>query len=68
MAHFSTILSQMLKLVPRHEFGSLAKRHDGVRRSDACSRWKQFAVPRKQISKITIKFLIHKFSVVKQSM
>lgn len=42
MAHSSTILSRILKLVPRHEFGNLAKRHDGARRSDACSRWKQF--------------------------
>jgi putative transposase len=43
MAHSSTVLSQILKLVPRHEFVSLAKRHDGPRRSDAFSRWSQFA-------------------------
>lgn len=42
MAHSSTILSQILKLIPRHEFGTMAKKHDGARRSDAISRWTQF--------------------------
>lgn len=42
MAHSSTILSQLLKLIPRHEFGALSKQHDGDRRSDAFSRWSQF--------------------------
>jgi len=42
MAHHNTIFSQILKLVPRHEFSSLAKKHDGMRRSDAMSRWTQF--------------------------
>ena len=42
MAHHNTILSQILKLVPRHEFDRLAKCHDGARRSDAMSRWTQF--------------------------
>jgi len=42
MAHSSTILSQILKLIPRHEFGALAKQHDGARRSDALGRWTQF--------------------------
>ena len=42
MSRHNTILSQILKLVPRHEFDRLAKRHDGVRRSDAMSRWTQF--------------------------
>lgn len=42
MSHSNTILSQILKLVPRHEFNTLAKRHDGTRRSDALSRWTQF--------------------------
>ena len=36
------MFSQILKLIPRHEFSSLAKKHDGHRRSDAMSRWTQF--------------------------
>lgn len=42
MAHHNTILSQILRLVPRHEFKRLAIEHDGKRRSDAMSRWSQF--------------------------
>jgi len=42
MSHHNTVFSQILKLVPRHEFSSLAKQHDGKRRSDAMSRWTQF--------------------------
>ena len=42
MAHHNTVFSQILKLVPRHEFSSLAIKHDGPRRSDAMSRWTQF--------------------------
>jgi len=42
MPHSNTILSQILKFVPRHEFGTLAKQHDGARRSDGMSRWTQF--------------------------
>ena len=42
MSHHNTVFSQILKLLPRHEFSSLAKKHDGARRSDAVSRWTQF--------------------------
>ena len=42
MAHHNTVFSQILKLLPRHEFSTLAKQHDGQRRSDAMSRWTQF--------------------------
>ena len=42
MAHHNTVFSQILKLVPRHEFSRLAKVHDGKRRRDAMSRWTQF--------------------------
>lgn len=42
MSHHNTILSQMLKIVPRHEFEQLTKKHDGKRRSDAFPRWTQF--------------------------
>lgn len=42
MAHHSTILSQILRLVPRHDFKRLESEHDGKRRSDAMSRWSQF--------------------------
>ncbi len=42
MAHHNTILFQILRLVPRHEFKRLTKEHDGKRRGDAMSRWSQF--------------------------
>ncbi len=42
MPHHNTVFSQLLKLLPRHEFSSLAKKHDGQRRSDALTRWTQF--------------------------
>ncbi len=42
MSHNNTILSQILRLVPRHDFKRLAFQHDGKRRSDAMSRWTQF--------------------------
>jgi putative transposase len=42
VAHHNTILYQILKLVPRHEFKRLTQTHDGKRRSDAMGRWSQF--------------------------
>lgn len=42
MPHSNTILSQMLKMMPRHEFEKLANCHDGKVRSTALSRWSQF--------------------------
>ena len=42
MAYNNSVLSQLLKLLPRHEFERLANCHDGKRRSDALSRWSQF--------------------------
>jgi hypothetical protein len=42
LAYNNSVLSQLLKLLPRHEFERLANRHDGRRRSDALSRWSQF--------------------------
>ena len=42
MAYHNTILSQLLKLIPRLEFERLGNQHDGRRRSDALSRWSQF--------------------------
>ena len=41
MAYNSSVLSQLLKLLPRHEFEKQANRYDGKRRSDALSRWSQ---------------------------
>lgn len=40
--HHSTILSQLLKLVLRHEFEALAKRHRKGRRLRSMPRWAQF--------------------------
>ena len=42
MAHCNTVLSQMLKMIPRHEFERLANTVDGKVRSTAMSRWSQF--------------------------
>ena len=42
MAHNSTVLAQFLKLVPRHEFESLAKRHHKGRKLRSMTRWNQF--------------------------
>lgn len=42
MAYHNTVLSQLLKMLPRHDFEQLANAHDGRRRSDALSRWTQF--------------------------
>jgi len=42
MAHCNTIYAQILKLVPRHEFETLAKRHHSGRAFRTASRWSQF--------------------------
>ena len=42
MAHNSTVLAQFLKLVPRHEFDALAKRHHEGGRLRSMTRWNQF--------------------------
>lgn len=42
MAHCNTILAQLLKLVPRHEFETLAKQHHIGRSFRRASRWSQF--------------------------
>lgn len=42
MAHCNTILSQILKLLPRHEFETLAKQHHSGRSFRTASRWSQF--------------------------
>ena len=42
MAHNNTVLAQFLKLVPRHEFEALAKRHHKGGRLRSMTRWSQF--------------------------
>ena len=42
MAHNNTLLSQILKLIPRHEFERLAKQHHSGRAFRKASRWSQF--------------------------
>jgi hypothetical protein len=42
VAHCNTILAQILKLVPRHEFESLARKHHSGRSFRTASRWSQF--------------------------
>jgi len=42
VAYHNSVLSQLLKLLPRHEFEKQVNGVDGKRRSDALSRWSQF--------------------------
>ena len=42
MSHCNTIFSQLLKLVPRHDFERLAKQHHEGRAFRTASRWDQF--------------------------
>lgn len=42
MAHNNTILSQLLKLIPRHEFEALANQHRKGGKLRKTSRWDQF--------------------------
>ena len=42
MSHHNTVIGQLLKLIPRHEFESLAKEHHTGRAFRKASRWSQF--------------------------
>ena len=42
MAHCSTVLSQIVRIFPRHEFQSLANRHHVGQKFRTFSRWTQF--------------------------
>lgn len=42
MSHCNTVLNQVLKIVPRHEFETLAKQHHSGRAFRTASRWSQF--------------------------
>lgn len=42
MAHHDTAFGQLLKLVPRHQFSVLAKKHHRGRKFRKASRWAQF--------------------------
>jgi len=42
MAHYNTVFSQLLKLIPRHEFETLALQHHCGRSFRSASRWSQF--------------------------
>jgi len=42
LAHNNTVFSQLLKLVPRHEFETLANQHHEGRRLRKMTRWSQF--------------------------
>ncbi len=44
MAHNNTVFSQLLKLIPRHEFETLAKQHHSGRSFRTASRWSQFVI------------------------
>ena len=40
--HHNTVFSQLLKLIPRHEFETLAKQHHSGRSFRTATRWSQF--------------------------
>lgn len=42
MSHHNTVIAQMLKLIPRHEFNTLANQHHSGRSFRKASRWSQF--------------------------
>ena len=42
MSHHNTVLSQLLKFIPRHEFERLSKHHHSGRSFRTASRWSQF--------------------------
>ena len=42
MSHHNTVIAQMLKLIPRHEFDTLANQHHSGRPFRKASRWSQF--------------------------
>ena len=42
MSHHTTVLGQLLRLVPRHEFEQLARQHHRGRRLRSIRRWDQF--------------------------
>lgn len=42
MSHHNTVFSQLLKLLPRHEFEALANQHHSGRSFRKASRWSQF--------------------------
>jgi len=42
LAHCNTIFTQLLKLIPRHEFETLANQHHSGRSFRTASRWSQF--------------------------
>lgn len=42
MAHCSTVLSQIVRLFPRHEFQTLARNHHIGQKFRSFSRWSQF--------------------------
>jgi len=42
LSHHNTVFAQLLKLVPRHQFETLAKQHHVGRKFRKTSRWSQF--------------------------
>jgi len=42
LAHQGTVFAQLLKLVPRHQFETLAKQHHVGHKFRKTSRWSQF--------------------------
>ena len=42
MSHCDTVLKQLIALIPRHEFDTLAKVHHAGQKFRAYNRWSQF--------------------------
>lgn len=65
MAHHSTVLSQLLQLLPRHEFETLARQHHQGRRLRRMSRWNQFiALATAQLTgRCSLRDIVHSLKV-----
>lgn len=64
MAHHSTVFSQLLQLLPRHEFESLAREHHQGRKLRRMTRWSQFlALATAQLTgRSSLRDIVHSFA------
>lgn len=64
MAHHSTVFSQLLQLLPRHEFEALAREHHQGRKLRRMTRWSQFlALATAQLTgRSSLRDIVHSFA------
>ena len=65
MAHNNTVFAQLLKMVPRHEFETLANRHHEGGKLRKMTRWSQFvAMATAQLSgRSSLRYVVSNLSV-----